>query len=125
MPKVHPSLFSCAPGLTPYLACVGLGNAVAAQFTGRYADWTLRRWLRIRGGVYVPEDRLRAALWGGGTLLPLSVVALGWVLDRASGKGGLAASVVLLFLDGMGLMVRSSRQLVRHHCTDADCRRWS
>ncbi|GAA5847354.1 hypothetical protein JCM9279_000252 [Rhodotorula babjevae] len=86
-----------------YLA-QGVGNAVASRFTGMYADWTLRRWLRLRGGHYYPEDRLRATLIGGGVILPLSVLALGWVLDRGSGKVGLAWAVILLFVDGIGLM---------------------
>ncbi|GAA5901028.1 hypothetical protein JCM8208_007597 [Rhodotorula glutinis] len=86
-----------------YLA-QGVGNAAASRFTGMYADWTLRRWLRLRGGHYYPEDRLRATLIGGGIILPLSVIALGWVLERGAGKVGLAFAVLLLFVDGIGLM---------------------
>ncbi|GEM11038.1 MFS transporter [Rhodotorula toruloides] len=86
-----------------YLA-QGVGNATASRYTGRYADWTLKRWLKRRGGVYVPEDRLYAALLGGGFILPCSVLALGWVLDKGTGKVGLAFAVVLLFIDGIGLM---------------------
>ncbi|GAA6052771.1 hypothetical protein NBRC10513_006828 [Rhodotorula toruloides] len=86
-----------------YLA-QGVGNATASRYTGRYADWTLKRWLKRRGGVYVPEDRLYAALIGGGVILPCSVLALGWVLDKGTGKVGLAFAVILLFIDGIGLM---------------------
>ncbi|EMS23228.1 hypothetical protein NBRC10512_007380 [Rhodotorula toruloides] len=77
-----------------YLA-QGVGNATASRYTGRYADWTLKRWLKRRGGVYVPEDRLYAALIGGGVILPFSVLALGWVLDKGTGKVGLAFACVL------------------------------
>uniref|UniRef100_A0A0K3CM60 BY PROTMAP: gi/472585677/gb/EMS23228.1/ MFS transporter [Rhodosporidium toruloides NP11] n=1 Tax=Rhodotorula toruloides TaxID=5286 RepID=A0A0K3CM60_RHOTO len=77
-----------------YLA-QGVGNATASRYTGRYADWTLKRWLKRRGGVYVPEDRLYAALIGGGVILPCSVLALGWVLDKGTGKVGLAFACVL------------------------------
>lgn len=87
-----------------YLA-QGVGNAVASRYTGRYADWMLKRWLRRRKGVYVPEDRLYASLIGGGCILPLSVLALGWVLEKGSGKVGLAWVAILLFVDGIGLMV--------------------
>ncbi|GAA5820951.1 hypothetical protein JCM11251_001893 [Rhodosporidiobolus azoricus] len=83
----------------------GLGNAVASRYTGRFADWTLARWLRKRNGVYVAEDRLKATLWGGGLILPGSVLALGWVLDRVGGKVGLAWTIILLFIDGVGLMI--------------------
>ncbi|GAA5992480.1 hypothetical protein JCM10908_000839 [Rhodotorula pacifica] len=86
-----------------YLA-QGIGNAVATRYTGRYADWMLQRWLRKRNGVYVPEDRLYASLIGGGCILPLAVLALGWVLDKGTGKAGLAWVVILLFIDGIGLM---------------------
>ncbi|POY75477.1 putative Fructokinase [Rhodotorula taiwanensis] len=86
-----------------YLA-QGVGNAVASRYTGRYADWMLKRWLRRRKGVYVPEDRLYASLIGGGCILPLSVLALGWVLEKGSGKVGLAWVAILLFVDGIGLM---------------------
>ncbi|GAA5915376.1 hypothetical protein JCM6882_000236 [Rhodosporidiobolus microsporus] len=83
----------------------GFGNAVASRYTGLYADWTLARWLRKRNGVYVAEDRLKATLIGGGLILPGSVLALGWVLDRVGGKVGLAWTVILLFVDGVGLMI--------------------
>ncbi|TKA55056.1 hypothetical protein B0A53_02531 [Rhodotorula sp. CCFEE 5036] len=86
-----------------YLA-QGVGNAVASRYTGRYADWMLKHWLRRRNGVYVPEDRLYASLIGSAVILPLSVLALGWVLDKGSGKVGLAWVVILLFVDGIGLM---------------------
>lgn len=54
--------------------------------------------------MYVPEDRLRATLLGGGVILPSAVLVLGWVLDRVGGKVGLGLVVVLLFIDGVGLM---------------------
>lgn len=93
-----------------YLA-QGVGNAVASRYTGRYADWMLKHWLRRRNGVYVPEDRLYASLIGSAVILPLSVLALGWVLDKGSGKVGLAWVVILLFVDGIGLMVRGRYSL--------------
>ncbi|BGP43508.1 hypothetical protein JCM10449v2_007543 [Rhodotorula kratochvilovae] len=86
-----------------YLA-QGVGNALASRYTGIYADWTLRRWLKHRGGHYYPEDRLRASLVGGAVVLPCSVLALGWVLDKGSGKAGMACAVVLLVINGIGLM---------------------
>ncbi|KDE08499.1 hypothetical protein MVLG_01279 [Microbotryum lychnidis-dioicae p1A1 Lamole] len=90
---------------TFYLA-QGVGNAFASFcFTGRMADHTLKKWLKKRKGVYVPEDRLRATLLGGGLVLPCAVLALGWVIDLGSGKVGLAFTVILLFLNGVGLMM--------------------
>ncbi|SCZ90003.1 BZ3500_MvSof-1268-A1-R1_Chr1-3g01717 [Microbotryum saponariae] len=84
----------------------GVGNAFASFcFTGRMADHTLKVWLKKRKGVYVPEDRLRATLLGGGLVLPCAVLALGWVIDLGSGKVGLAFTVILLFVNGVGLMM--------------------
>ncbi|KAL8292498.1 hypothetical protein RQP46_001110 [Phenoliferia psychrophenolica] len=86
-----------------YLA-QGAGNLLASRFTGTFADYTLALWLKKRGGVYVAEDRLKATLIGGGILLPGAVLALGWTLEKASGKGGLAGAIILLFVDGIALM---------------------
>jgi hypothetical protein len=82
----------------------GIGNAFASQFTGKFADYTFSKWIEKRNGTYVPEDRLRATLIGGGIILPCSVLALGWVMEKAGGKVGLAFAVLLLFVDGVGLM---------------------
>jgi hypothetical protein len=82
----------------------GIGNAVAAQFTGRYADYVLKSWNVRRGGIYVPEDRLRAATWGGGVLLPVTVLGVGWSIEKGTGVGGLVGSIILLVLSGAGLM---------------------
>ncbi|GAA5876347.1 hypothetical protein JCM8547_008889 [Rhodosporidiobolus lusitaniae] len=86
-----------------YLA-QGLGNVTAARFTGKSADWVLKRWLKKRNGVYVPEDRLRATLFGLAIFLPGTVLSLGWVIERVGGKVGLAWAIILLFLSGASLM---------------------
>lgn len=84
-----------------------MGYIIAAQFTGRYSDYTLAYWLKRRGH-YVPEDRLRAVFWGGGLILPGSVLAIGWVMERVEGAAGLTLAVLLLLTNGIGLMVRSA-----------------
>lgn len=58
-----------------YLA-PGIGNITATRFTGTYADYVLRKYAN---GVYCPEHRLYAALIGSGFILPVSVLAVGWV----------------------------------------------
>ncbi|SCV68223.1 BQ2448_344 [Microbotryum intermedium] len=92
--------------LGTFFLAQGVGNAFASFcFTGRMADHTLKVWLKKRNGIYVPEDRLRATLLGGGLVLPCAVLALGWVIDLGSGKVGLIFTVILLFLNGVGLMM--------------------
>ena len=96
-----------------------MGYIIAAQFTGRYSDYTLAYWLKRRGH-YNPEDRLRAAFWGGGFILPGSVLAIGWVMERVKGAAGLTLAVILLLANGIGLMVRpflvlAKKQIGRAH----------
>lgn len=94
---------------TAILGCVylasGCGNIISGQLTGKYSDHILAVWFKRRGSVYVPEDRLRAALIGGGGVLPIAVLSLGWVLEKGTGTSGLVISIILLVLNGMGLMV--------------------
>lgn len=81
-----------------------MGNIFASQITGRLCDRALATKLRQRG-YYVPEDRLAAALWGSGLVLPGAVTALGFVLQYSSGTVGLVFATILLFLNGAGLML--------------------
>lgn len=78
-----------------------MGNIVSVRFTGRYADYVLRKYA---DGTYNPENRLYAALFGSGFLLPVSVLGVGWVMEKGNGVGGLVGALILLFFDGAGLM---------------------
>jgi hypothetical protein len=51
----------------------------------------------------VPEDRLRATLWGAATLTPLSVLAAGFITQYVEGPVGLVLNLVCLFLNGLGV----------------------
>jgi hypothetical protein len=84
-----------------YLAS-GLGNIFATRFTGRYADYVLRRYA---DGTYSPEHRLYASLIGSGIVLPGAVLSLGWVIEKTDGLGGLIGALILLFCNGVGLMM--------------------
>ena len=61
------------------------------------------RWRERRGGRWVPEDRLRATLWGAAIFIPLSVLASGIVTQFVEGRVGLGLNLVCLFLNGMGV----------------------
>jgi hypothetical protein len=51
----------------------------------------------------VPEDRLRATLWGAAIFIPLSVLASGILTQFLDGRVGLGLKLVCLFLNGMGV----------------------
>lgn len=59
-----------------------------------------------RGGVWVPEDRLRATAIGGLVLAPLSVIASGVITQFANdGVWMMLMNFVCLFLNGAGVSV--------------------
>ncbi|KAF8519191.1 major facilitator superfamily domain-containing protein [Gautieria morchelliformis] len=87
---------------TLYLA-PGFGNIVGSRVSGYVSDATVARWIKRRSNEFVPEDRLRAALVSG-ALTPLTLLGVGFTMQFWTSTGGLAMSLVLLFLNGVGLM---------------------
>ena len=81
-----------------YLA-PGCGYLLGTFGGGRWADWTVKRWIRKRG-VRVPEDRLRSAMPFVGFLMPGCILIYGWTVDQE--KGGIPVPVIVLFLQGVG-----------------------
>jgi MFS family permease len=82
-----------------YLA-PGCGYLVGTFVGGRWADMTVKRWIKKRQGVRVPEDRLRAVLPFLGLLIPSCVLIYGWTIDQE--VGGIPVPVIVLFLQGVG-----------------------
>ena len=58
-----------------------------------------------RGGVWVPEDRLRATLPGALVMAPCSILLSGLVTQYVRGTPGLVLNLVLLFVNGLGVRV--------------------
>ncbi|CAK7567992.1 MAG: hypothetical protein SEPTF4163_005970 [Sporothrix epigloea] len=81
-----------------YLA-PGCGYIVGTFFGGRYADYMVRRNIKKRDGVRVPEDRLRSALPFIGAVIPACMLVYGWGVER--GVGGIPLAVIMLFLQGV------------------------
>ncbi|KAG1802562.1 MFS general substrate transporter [Suillus subaureus] len=81
----------------------GLGNFIGAPVAGRLSDIVLRRWREKRGGVWCPEDRLRATWIGGLFMVPLSVGASGLITTYVGGPIGLALNLLCLLTNGMGV----------------------
>lgn len=87
---------------TFYLA-PGAGNIVGSRLSGLISDATLKRWIAKREH-YVPEDRLRATFIFGGIVVPTSIIGLGFTIQFWTASGGLALSLVLLFISGVGFL---------------------
>lgn len=77
-------------------------HVVGAPIAGRMSDQILIKWKRRRGG-WVPEDRLRAALFAAATLAPLSVLLSGILTARGGGTVGFVLNLVCLFVNGLAV----------------------
>nr|QFR37167.1 MFS transporter [Cyberlindnera americana] len=102
---VYGGLFYLAPGL---------GYVTGAFIGGRWADYTVRRYIRLRGRR-IPEDRLRSMVWALGIVIPSTTVIYGWCLDKE--KGGMALPIIMLFLGGMAQTV--CYPSVNTYCVDS------
>uniref|UniRef100_A0A0W0EYQ7 Major facilitator superfamily (MFS) profile domain-containing protein n=2 Tax=Moniliophthora roreri TaxID=221103 RepID=A0A0W0EYQ7_MONRR len=82
---------------------VGIGNFVGAPFAGWLSDKTVTRMRKQRGGIWYPEDRLRATLLGAAFFVPLSVLGVGLVTEFIPGPVGLSLNLICLFFNGFGV----------------------
>jgi len=67
------------------------------------SDRSVVKWRERRGGVWYPEDRLRAAIPGALFLVPLSVIFSGLLVQFVPGKIGSILNLVCLFVNGFGV----------------------
>ncbi|KAJ3566595.1 hypothetical protein NP233_g6898 [Leucocoprinus birnbaumii] len=81
----------------------GIGEMIGAPISGRLSDSIVIRRRKARGGVWYPEDRLRATLIGAAFLVPLSMVFTGIFNEYVEGPVGLALVFFCLFINGFGL----------------------
>jgi MFS family permease len=81
-----------------YLA-PGCGYMFGTLFGGRYADYVVRKWIRKRDGVRVPEDRLKSCLIFVGIIIPSWILIYGWTVEKA--VGGIPVPVISMFLQGV------------------------
>ncbi|KAF8162623.1 MFS general substrate transporter [Crassisporium funariophilum] len=82
---------------------MGLGNMIGAPLSGRLSDIMVVRYRKKRGGVWYPEDRLRATLAGALILVPLSIFISGFLTEYVSGTLGLTLNLICLFVNGIGV----------------------
>nr|GAT57797.1 MFS general substrate transporter [Mycena chlorophos] len=82
---------------------MGLGNILGAPLAGILADRAVINWRKKRGGLWVPEDRLRASTFAASVLVPISIVGSGLATHYIPGPLGLTLNLVLFFINGLGV----------------------
>ncbi|KAI8974224.1 MFS general substrate transporter [Trametes punicea] len=81
----------------------GIGNIVGAPLAGYLADRAVIKGGARRGGVWYPEDRLRATISGALFLVPLSTLFSGLATQFVPGMTGIVLNVLCLFINGVGV----------------------
>lgn len=81
-----------------YLA-PGAGYLTGTFFGGRWADRTVKVWIKKRNGERCPEDRLRSCLPFIGVIIPSCILIYGWSVEEA--VGGIPLPVIVMFVQGV------------------------
>lgn len=79
----------------------GLGFILGAVVGGKLSDMTVIKYIKIRGGVRLPQDRLNSGLSSFFFLAPVSSLIYGWGLQYE--VGGLALPIVTAFFSAVGI----------------------
>ncbi|TFY79438.1 hypothetical protein EWM64_g4574 [Hericium alpestre] len=80
-----------------------LGNTIGAPLAGHISDRIVQRWKVNRGGVWVPEDRLRGTTIAALVFVPMSVLLSGAITQYVHGTLGIVLNLVCLFVNGLGV----------------------
>lgn len=80
-----------------YLA-PGCGYILGTFFGGRWADRTVKKYIKLRGRR-VPEDRLNSCIPFLGVVIPACMIVYGWSLEKR--VGGVPLPVIVMFLQGV------------------------
>ncbi|KAF4895393.1 Efflux pump rdc3 [Colletotrichum fructicola] len=84
-----------------YLA-PGAGFLLGSTLGGRLSDHTVKRYIRKRNGLRLPQDRLRASLPAIFVILPVGTLLYGWSVQKE--VGGMPLPIISSFVQGLGLM---------------------
>jgi MFS family permease len=84
-----------------YLA-PGIGFLLGSVIGGKLSDRAVRRWIRKRDGVRLPQDRLNSGLATLFGVLPAAILIYGWSLQEK--KGGMPLPIISAFFAGVGLL---------------------
>jgi len=81
----------------------GVGNMIGALLAGWLSDYYIIQGERTRGGVWLPEDRLKAVIPAIAIFTPLSVLGYGLTTEFIRGNAGILLNCFWLFLNGVGV----------------------
>ncbi|OLN85267.1 Dityrosine transporter 1-like protein 3 [Colletotrichum chlorophyti] len=84
-----------------YLA-PGAGFLMGSTVGGRISDHTVKRYMRKRNGLRLPQDRLNSSLPAIFLILPIGTLIYGWSVQKEA--GGMPLPIVSSFFQGLGLM---------------------
>ena len=87
------SLFYIAPGA---------GYLVGTFFGGRYADYTVKKYM-VKRGKRIPEDRLHSCLIAMGVVIPACMLIYGWSIEKR--VGGIPLPVICMFVQGIAQLM--------------------
>lgn len=79
---------------------------IGSVIGGKLSDQTVKKYIKKRNGLRLPEDRLNSSLPAILLILPLGTLLFGWSVERR--VGGMALPIVSSFLQGVGLMASFS-----------------
>ncbi|KPM39745.1 hypothetical protein AK830_g6835 [Neonectria ditissima] len=88
-----------------YLA-PGAGFLIGSTLGGKLSDQVVKRYIRKRNGLRLPEDRLNSSLPAILVVLPFGTLLYGWSVNNE--VGGMALPIVGSFIQGVGLMASFS-----------------
>lgn len=80
----------------------GAGFVLGGIIGGNLSDRTVRKYIRRRNGVRLPQDRLNSGLASLYGLVSAAALVYGWTLQME--VGGMAVPIVSAFFGGFGLM---------------------
>ncbi|TCD61488.1 hypothetical protein EIP91_008371 [Steccherinum ochraceum] len=75
----------------------------AHRSTGYLSDRTITARRKARGGVWVPEDRLRGIQLSGLVFIPGSLLIAGYTTTYVDGWPGIVINMICLFINGFGV----------------------
>lgn len=81
-----------------YLA-PGAGYLLGTFLGGRWADATVKKWIKKRNGERRSEDRLRSCIPFLGAVIPGCMLIYGWSVEKD--VGGIPLPVVMMFVQGV------------------------